>query len=558
MSYKDINAMMQLGGGTEAEWNLTNVPVPAKMLAYAIDSKVFKLGDGVTLFANLPVFFDVTSMANVAEFRANFPAITGADAGTVMAVNASGTGYILSNIKLADLVQTSQMNTLLAQKAPITHTHTTSSIAGLKSAALRDVGTQPGNVPVIDATGKFPTSIVPMVSGDSIEKDDLLSYLILAQMADDDAVKLSLPAGYADEFEDESGIDTVASVNATYNVDKYTGTDISLVSKSTTVDSSPASTRLLFTCESTATPNADLLVEISRDDGSNWSGVVLEKSRMSSATIDILAGDCTFNKSFIDAPVDLSAGVFEDVKGSITSLIVDVADTSGHFNAAVGVGYIGCIVTTADGIVTISAITGDGTAANSVTVVGTLAVGSHVVTSIHGLKYAENKISTIATTQISTTVALPIGSADINVLSSTDTTIDDALCTINVGTEYLIYLNLTWTPIVKLDGLTWQYKNALGLWSNATSNNPLSAVTEAVALASNQMTFGELRAVKATALSPLNITTLTITISTIEISNVVAHKTIDMSAPEGTSIRYRIRTINGKTATVRGVRIKWA
>lgn len=82
---------------------------------------------------------------------------------------------------------------------------------------------------------------------------------------------------------------------------------------------------------------------------------------------------------------DLTAAQFLDEKGSITAFTVDTADTSGHFDAPVSARIkAGCLLMLDVGNHVITSITGDGTAANSVAFLGTRAVNTFAVTSIHG------------------------------------------------------------------------------------------------------------------------------------------------------------------------------
>lgn len=52
----------------------------------------------------------------------------------------------------------------LASKADKTHKHATTDIQGLGSAALKEVGTKSGNVPVLNAQGKLDTNVLPSIA----------------------------------------------------------------------------------------------------------------------------------------------------------------------------------------------------------------------------------------------------------------------------------------------------------------------------------------------------------------------------------------------------------
>lgn len=57
-----INAVIQFSGATGATWSNLTTPVPNGLITIESDTKVMKRGDGVTLYANLPVFFDLNSL----------------------------------------------------------------------------------------------------------------------------------------------------------------------------------------------------------------------------------------------------------------------------------------------------------------------------------------------------------------------------------------------------------------------------------------------------------------------------------------------------------------
>ena len=87
----------------------------------------------------------------------------------------------------------------------------------------------------------------------------------------------------------------------------------------------------------------------------------------------------------VAAVFDLTAATFLDERGGITTLTVDTANTSGHFNTAKAARVqAGCRIVI-DGVsYPILSIAGDGTGANAVVFSGTLAAGAHSVTGIFG------------------------------------------------------------------------------------------------------------------------------------------------------------------------------
>ena len=385
---KEIKALMQLAGGTEVEWNLTEIPIPTGVLAYAIDTKVFKIGNGTTLFKNLSVFFDASKMADVTTFKNSFPTLSVADANKIIVVNGTGTGYVVSDFDTSDLVKLSDLVTELSDKADIDHTHISTDITNIKSAALKEAGYEVGQVPIIGEDNKLPSTIVPLVSEDNTELTNVLSYLLTAQLAADDAVRLNLPNGYADEFNESTGIDLVDSVNETYDPEGYfTGINMDLVSVDEILDANPETLKLYFNAITEGIPNKTLLAEMSRDGGVTWSGISLEKQRMETPPIKVFTGSTQFDSEISNDTVDLTTATLEDVKGDITTFIVDTADVSGHFDASLDPKYRGYLVTLSDSTTfQIHTIDTDGTATDEVTMNIVLATGSYTVSSITGIE----------------------------------------------------------------------------------------------------------------------------------------------------------------------------
>ena len=52
----------------------------------------------------------------------------------------------------------------LTTVAPLTHTHSTTDLTGLGTAALADTGTGEGDVPILDADGKISTAVLPALT----------------------------------------------------------------------------------------------------------------------------------------------------------------------------------------------------------------------------------------------------------------------------------------------------------------------------------------------------------------------------------------------------------
>ena len=102
---KQLNAPVILNSDVESNWNAMTVALPAGFMAYASDTGVLKVGDGTTLYANLPVFYNqgmvsaVQHIHYVADITAR-DALTGsAKEGLVIVLDASGDATVTSTTK---------------------------------------------------------------------------------------------------------------------------------------------------------------------------------------------------------------------------------------------------------------------------------------------------------------------------------------------------------------------------------------------------------------------------------------------------------------------------
>lgn len=295
MALKEINALIQIQSGTANEWSLVSVPLPSGVLAYAIDTKEFRLGDGTTLYADLPTFFDADTADAVTQFKNSFPDLANG-ANKILVVNEAGDNFTLTDISITDLITASQLAAALADKSAKVHTHNTGEIVGIKSAALRDVGMSPGQIPAIDGSGKLPESVIPAITGDNLEQENLLMYLLMHQLDSDNQARLHLVSGVVDEFETEEGIDTADIVSCTYNVDKYEfSPDAKLSSTIYDTEINIAKVHAMVRASFTGQLNTDFYLQMSRDGGTTWSRAALSVHKLSGEQIKILTGDVVFD-----------------------------------------------------------------------------------------------------------------------------------------------------------------------------------------------------------------------------------------------------------------------
>lgn len=123
--------------------------------------------------------------------------------------------------------------------------------------------------------------------------------------------------------------------------------------------------------------------------GNGWLDPLSDASQVALTGMEFQAGDTGYIQP-IPAATGLTAvsstSASLALQGSITTLIVDTSPTGAHFDAAINDRIRpGCRITTPEGNTFITAISGDGTAANSVTIAGgSLALGAHTITTLYG------------------------------------------------------------------------------------------------------------------------------------------------------------------------------
>jgi len=285
----DIEALFNSLGGTKAEWDLLEVPIPKKLLVYAIDTGDFKLGDGTNKYRELPIIFNVENMIGVTSLYESFPSLDQAQPGKFVLVNSAGDGYVLSDLTISQLVTTAFLTNELKKKALATHSHNVRDVSGMGSCGKRDTGTEPGDVPIIQDTGKLDPAIVPTVTGETLDNDNLMSWMLLNQMVELDMTAITLKNDHMDEFEDETGIDT--SNNATYDaLGFYQGTNMMLKSKAIDITTNPLSVGMFVRAEVQNPINSNMLIDISLDDGTSWTSVALKESPLTTGSIRVFSG----------------------------------------------------------------------------------------------------------------------------------------------------------------------------------------------------------------------------------------------------------------------------
>lgn len=121
-SLQVIDSITQFINGTQAVWNSITVPIPAGLAVYATDTTVVKIGDGVTLYANLPSLFTVSSISNltselatISTTNASYATQLAALQADITALQADITGISGGSLSTQVASLTTEYNSLLAQ-----------------------------------------------------------------------------------------------------------------------------------------------------------------------------------------------------------------------------------------------------------------------------------------------------------------------------------------------------------------------------------------------------------------------------------------------------------
>lgn len=62
-----IDSITQFVNGTQEVWNNIALPIPDGLVVYAIDTTVVKMGDGVSMYADLPELFKLSDIVLILE-----------------------------------------------------------------------------------------------------------------------------------------------------------------------------------------------------------------------------------------------------------------------------------------------------------------------------------------------------------------------------------------------------------------------------------------------------------------------------------------------------------
>jgi len=370
-----MNALTQFTPGAHRVWNGEQIAVPEGVWVYDTEANVIKIGNGIDVIGSLPVYWDLATINSTYVKLGQLPVLIYSYPKRILVVNTLSTGYSVSAVSIDDLVTVGELLTLLSDISDASHMHADRYYTRVEIELL-----------------------VKSRSGLSERSSDVISYLLLDAMAQDDLLYGNVPNGIADEFINNSGIDTVNTTGA-YDA----GTDkVSLDHEETLVTTTSTSTSPVIETKvsvryQSVLNDDSLQIEVSRDGGVNYCLADPSKLPFSSGSFQHISGTCEFDRKRAIEPISLNNIALHNNQGTISTITVDTENLSGHLNTVIDDTYLGCKLSTLDGDVVITRIIGTSTAANSVHFSGMLEVGAHDISRVDRLEHSDNVIKRITT-----------------------------------------------------------------------------------------------------------------------------------------------------------------
>jgi N-acetylneuraminic acid mutarotase len=361
-----IYTQLQYVDTTEEEWNSISIPLSTNMLAYAKDTKVFKLGNGVDCFADLPVVYRLTNSEDIANIKTKFSELSSVSADNLVVVSPDGNGFTYVNVDMTQTGDKMNFNTQIENKAKVDHDHNNNYIY---REQLEDI-----------------TSITKQLN---FESQDIVSQLILKDMEETERESLHMPNSFADEFNDTVSVDTNITTME-YTGDSYNSQDVNdnlLISNTLTSDTNVSSVRISLRGQINGIPNVDHCTELSRDNGNTWAVATMEKSAICTSNLDTVVGQCNFDNEYHECHLAEIGMDVEDVKGDCTTFVIDTENLRGHFTTPINSRICeGCrICLTNDIDLNILSINESGTSINDILIDNNISVGTYTVEKIIGI-----------------------------------------------------------------------------------------------------------------------------------------------------------------------------
>jgi N-acetylneuraminic acid mutarotase len=459
MALSDINALLEYSGATEAQWNAISIPLSINMLAYAKDTKVFKIGDGINSFSDLPIAYQLTEATKINTIVETFPEFSSEIGNKLVLVSPEGDGYITSDIDITALANRANFDNQVITKSTVEHSHGEEYL-----------------------TSDQAHEILSVTKNLKFESQDIVSQLILKDMEETERDILQMSKSFADEFNDTTHI------NTTDTTMEYSGTsyipaeteDNKIVSEHIPTIDNITSMRAMLRGTFDGIPNADHYTELSRDNGDTWALVNVEKSAICTSSLDTIVGICDFDKALQEHTLTEIEMDVEDIKGDCTTFVIDTENLRGHFTTPINSRICeGCRMYLVGGaVLNILDIKDVGDSANSVLIDNDISIGTYTVEKIIGIVSEDVSVNTDGRIELKTPIPIAIHVHTATLYQDKIYVIGGWNSTSNYNTTYIYdIINDTWNqganiPIAVRAHTATLYQDkiyVMGGW-NGTSN----------------------------------------------------------------------------------------
>jgi len=371
MSYKKINGIVQVQGGTETHWTNSSANIPNGMLVHALDTGNIKLGNGETPYVDCLTLLNSNNLKGAQKVFTNIPEpISGEDDGKVVIIQNGK--FALATFSANNAVSLTDFEASLLEKSDINHTHDDDYYTSLEV-----------------------NEKVNEIKGLSKADQDIISYLTLKDAEKNVRSGVTLSDSFMDEYNNLKYIDTTES-----NIDVSIPGEIHPNDGKTILTSTPLleksgdvpKVNIFLRGSKAKYINLNDVLEVSKD-GINWYTTELtEVSFLPEDDVTAYVGNVEFDKKLIVDNKQLRDDLgYEDLKGNITNIsILNVGKA--NFDQPVMRDIIGSVVYLNNGVelCTILDIKNDGTNIDDVSITSA-PIGNYTVSSIRKF-YTNDKI----------------------------------------------------------------------------------------------------------------------------------------------------------------------
>ncbi len=147
-----VNSITQFVNASQATWNSITIPIPAGMVVYASDTQAVKMGDGATLYAQLPTLFTFSQITSLASQNTTILAQNATITTNIAALNATVNALTTANFTSPAIVGGTANGMVIGGSTPAAGAFTTLRATGVINTTSTS-GFQIGGVTVVNLYG---------------------------------------------------------------------------------------------------------------------------------------------------------------------------------------------------------------------------------------------------------------------------------------------------------------------------------------------------------------------------------------------------------------------